>query len=99
MTIDTIPPRSGLPRPVEIAALRAAVSSQTSWRGVMRCLGFSTSRTGRVLRDICDEMGIEYGHFRVIGPDDVSLARVVPAAGSWSEASPADRRPCVARGV
>jgi hypothetical protein len=86
MTIDSIPPRAGLPRPVEIAALRAAVSSQTSWRGVMRCLGFTTSRTGRVLRDICDEIGIDYRHFRVIGPGDASLTRVVPAAGSWSEA-------------
>src|SRR3954466_14181718 len=86
MPNSVISPRPGLPRPVDVTALREAVRSERSWRGVMRELGFTGSRTGRVLREVCDEFGIEYTHFRVIGPDDASLASVVPAAGSWSEA-------------
>jgi hypothetical protein len=53
----------------------------------MRELGFTGSRTGRVLREVCDEFGIEYSHFRLVGPDDGLIARVVPASESWSEAS------------
>src|SRR3954468_9595742 len=78
MTDATVPPRAGLPRPVELTALRDAVADECSWRGVMRRLGFTTSRTGRVLRQVCDEHGIDYAHFRLIGPDDQALMRVVP---------------------
>src|SRR3954454_23293143 len=79
-------PRPGLPRPVDVTALREAVRTQRSWRGVMRELGFTGSRTGRVLREVCDEFGIEYAHFRLVGPDDDLIARIVPAVRSWSEA-------------
>ena len=86
MSNPTVAPRAGLPRPVELAALRAAVSAERSWRGVMRRLGFTTTRTGRVLREICAEYGIDHSHFRLVGPDDASIQRVVPAARSWPEA-------------
>src|SRR4051794_32108512 len=79
-------PRPGLPRPVDVTALREAVRTQRSWRGVMRELGFTGSRTGRVLREVCDEFGIQYAHFRLVGPDDDLIARIVPAVRSWSEA-------------
>jgi hypothetical protein len=39
-----------------------------------------------VLREICDETGIDHSHFRQVGPDDASILRVVPAARSWPEA-------------
>jgi hypothetical protein len=81
-----IAPRTGLPRVVRLAALRDAVGGETSWRGVMRRLGFTTSRTGRVLRQICDEHQIDYSHFRLVGPDDASIVRIIPGASSWAEA-------------
>ena len=52
----------------------------------MRRLGFTSSRTGRVLRSICDDHGIDYAHFRQVGPDDASIVRVIPGAVSWAEA-------------
>lgn len=86
MRTDHIPPRPGLPRPVPVARLRAAVCGQRSWRGVMRELGFTGSRTGRVLREVCDELGIDYGHFRLVGPDDRAFRLVIPRASTWPEA-------------
>src|SRR4051812_39152857 len=86
MRIGVIPPRPGLPRAVAVRSLRDAVRTQRSWRGVMRQLGFTGSRTGRVLREVCDELGIDYAHFRLAGPDDQRIARVVPSVQSWAEA-------------
>jgi hypothetical protein len=86
MNFSVVPPRPGLPRAVDRSELVEAVRTHTSWRGVMRRLGFTTSRTGRVLREICDELGVDYGHFRSIGPDDASIAAVVPASDTWAEA-------------
>jgi len=86
MSDTIVAPRAGLPRPLRVAALREAVRTEKSWRGVMRRLEYTTSRTGRVLREICDEHQIDYSHFRLIGPDDGALAATVPAARSWSEA-------------
>src|SRR3954462_15372349 len=79
-------PRPGLSAAVDVTALREAVRTERSWRGVMRELGFTGSRTGRVLREVCDEFGIQYAHFRLVGPDDDLIARIVPAVRSWSEA-------------
>jgi PD-(D/E)XK nuclease superfamily protein len=86
MRNSVVMPRPGLPRAVDVTALREAVRTERSWRGVMRGLGFTGSRTGRVLREVCDELGIDYAHFRLVGPDDELIARVVPATRSWSEA-------------
>ena len=86
MPTDHVPPRPGLPRAVQVARLRSAVRAERSWRGVMRDLGFTGSRTGRVLREVCDELGIDYGHFRLVGPDDGAFRVVIPAASTWQEA-------------
>jgi hypothetical protein len=86
MLAGAVPAGTGLSRPVPVSDLAAAVAAERSWRGVLRRLGFTTSRTARVLRAACDELGIDYAHFRQITPDDATLRRVVPAARSWPEA-------------
>lgn len=77
--------RPGLPRPVAVEELRAAVRAARSWRGVMRALGFTGSRTGRVLRAICDEHAIDYAHFRHARADVHDLAELVASSSSWDE--------------
>jgi hypothetical protein len=88
MSLDSsvIPARPGLARPVPIEALREAVGTQRSWRGVMRSLGFTTSRTGRVLREICDELGIDYRHFHRSRLDNQAIEDVIRSSTSWREA-------------
>jgi hypothetical protein len=86
MDDTVIAARPGLSRPVRLDELAAAVAAERSWRGVLRRLGFTTSRTGRVLRQACDELGIDYTHFRQITPDDQALRTVIPNACTWSEA-------------
>ena len=51
----------------------------------MRVLGFTASRTGRVLRAVCDESGIDYGHFRQSRVDLRPVAEVVAASTTWEE--------------
>ena len=85
MSSDVIPVRAGLPRAIRRDALADAVRSQHSWRGVMRVLGFTTSRTGSALRAICDELGIDYGHFRQSRVDLRSVAELVRSASTWDE--------------
>jgi hypothetical protein len=82
----TIRARPGLSRPVAVDDLAAAVTAERSWRGVLRRLGFTTTRTARVLREACDELGIDYAHFRRITPDDRALRTVIPSACTWAEA-------------
>jgi len=44
--------------------LRVAVSSNRSWRGVLRAAGRTSPRYGRELKARCDDLGISYEHFR-----------------------------------
>ncbi|HVV76884.1 MAG TPA: hypothetical protein VHC43_12685 [Mycobacteriales bacterium] len=81
-----VAPRPGLARPVSVEVLCEAVAAQRSWRGVMRALGFTTSRTGRVLREICDELGIDYGHFHRSTLDGKPVADIIRSSPSWPEA-------------
>ena len=85
MTSDVIAARPGLPRPIQRGALVEAVAAHRSWRGVMRTLGLTTSRTGRVLRTICDELQIDYSHFRQSRVDLRPLADVVRDCETWDE--------------
>jgi hypothetical protein len=85
MAGEPIAVRPGLPRPVSHDELAAAVAEQRSWRGVMRTLGFTTSRTGRVLRAVCDEVGIDYAHFRQSRVDLRPLPNVVESSKTWEE--------------
>jgi hypothetical protein len=82
---SVIAPRIGLTRPVPVAALREAVAGQRSWRGVLRVLGFTTSRTGRVLKDICDELGIDYSHFNRSKVEMHPVEEVVRSSTTWPE--------------
>lgn len=75
--------RPGLPRAISVAELAEAVHTSTSWRGVMRAFGLTTSRTGRVLRDLCDELAIDYAHFRQSRVDLRSVAAVVSSSATW----------------
>jgi hypothetical protein len=84
-TTRIVPARRGLPRPISLDALRDAVGAETSWRGVMRRLGFTTSRTGQVLRELCDEFGIDYSHFRHGRVDLRPVADVVRTSTTWEE--------------
>ena len=85
MTSDVLAVRPGLPRPIRRDALVEAVAAHRSWRGVMRALGLTTSRTGRVLRSICDELEIDYSHFRQSRVDLRPLPEVVRDAETWEE--------------
>lgn len=82
----TLPARPGLARPLAVPDLMAAVAASRSWHGVMVRLGLTTSRAGRVLHDICDELGIDYSHFRAITPDADTLRQVMGDATTWAEA-------------
>lgn len=82
---ELIPTRAGLPRAISAAALAEAVSESTSWRAVMRLLGFTASRTAPVLRTICDEHGISYSHFRRSRVDLRPVAEVVSTSTTWDE--------------
>ena len=86
MSDALITARPGLSRPVRVDELAAAVAGERSWRGVLRRLGFTTSRTAQVLREVCDEHGIDYAHFRQITPDDRTLRAVIPVVHTWPEA-------------
>ena len=81
-----IGPRVGLPRAVTVADLRSAVAGERSWRGVMRALGFTTSRTGQVLKQVCEELGIDYGHFWGQPPQVDLIEKAVRASTTWAEA-------------
>jgi hypothetical protein len=69
-------------------ALRTAVASTGSWRGVLRALGRrpDNGRAGRRLRARCDRLGINYSHFgRSTRWTDAELRRCVPAATTWAQ--------------
>lgn len=72
------------------ADLRAAIEASTSWRGVMRTLGYATTN-GRVANGIkleAEELGLDTGHFGH-GPKRTWPAKqveeAVQASASWSE--------------
>jgi hypothetical protein len=51
----------------------------------MRALGFTTSRTGRVLRDVCDELGVDYTHFQPRGRQTEFIEEAVRRSSTWAE--------------
>ena len=79
--------RIRLPGGVTEAALREAVAASRSWRGVLRHLGMTAPRTGRVLRSACDELTISYRHFANQWDQipDASLVAAFASATSWDE--------------
>jgi PD-(D/E)XK endonuclease len=72
------------------ADLRAAVQKSTSWRGVMRTLGYATTngRTANGIKLEAEELGLDTSHFGH-GPKRTWPAKqveeAVQASASWSE--------------
>lgn len=77
---------SALPGGVSKDELRAAVAASRSWRGVLRHVGLTSPRYGRRFQRACDELGIDYGHFRNRVFHDDQLREVLATAESWPEA-------------
>lgn len=75
-----------LPGGVSSDELRAAVAATRSWRGVLRYVGLTSPRYGRRFQRACDDLGIDYGHFRNRAFDDDQLRDVLATAESWPEA-------------
>ena len=75
-----------LPGGVTEEQLREAVSRSRSWNGVMRALGLRSSSYGPKLRNACNELDIDYGHFRSILATDARLREVIATCTDWPTA-------------
>lgn len=80
----TLPPREILAS-LDADTLAAAVESCRSWRQVLVKIGLSPNRHARRLRELCDEWGISYAHFRYHAFSDEQLRDVLSSATSWPE--------------
>jgi hypothetical protein len=66
--------------------LASAVTSSTSWRGVLRALGLAGTSSSAIasVRERADRVGLAYGHFTSQrGWTDSDLREAVAAASSW----------------
>lgn len=66
--------------------LRQAVEAATSWRGVMRELGYATTngRTAVILRHRAEQLGLNTGHFRGKRSwSDAELRGAIESAADW----------------
>lgn len=75
-----------LPARVTAEQLREAVASNRSWRAVMRSLDLRSSSFGPKLRNACNELDIDYSHFRSILATDARLREVVTTSTDWPAA-------------
>ena len=75
-----------LPIGVTEVRLREAVAISRSWRGVMRTLGLKSSSDGPKLRNACNELDIDYSHFRSILATDARLREVLTSSADWPTA-------------
>lgn len=76
---------TALPSGVTEEALRRAVQTCRSWRGVLRSLGLGSPRTGRQLRAFCDQRGIDHSHFGSRSWTDEQLRECFGGARSWAD--------------
>jgi len=71
--------------------LRAAVAASTSWREVMRALGFRTTNgyTARRIKSEAEQAGMDTTHFQPRGPrstvTDTSLKAALADAHGWTD--------------
>lgn len=72
-----------LPGSVTEDQLREAVAANRSWRGVMRSLGLKSSSFGPKLRNACNELDIDYSHFRSVLATDTRLREVIANGADW----------------
>jgi hypothetical protein len=75
-----------LPARVTEEQLRTAVAANRSWRGVLRALGLKSSSFGPRLRSACNELEIDYSHFRSILATDARLREVITSSTDWPSA-------------
>jgi hypothetical protein len=80
------PAPSLLPAGVTEEQLRLAVAGSRSWRGVLQHLGLKSSSVGPRLRNACNTLDIDYGHFRSILATDGRLREVITASADWPTA-------------
>ena len=75
-----------LPGGVTEDQLRDAVALSHSWNGVLRELKLRSTSFGPKLRNACNELDIDYGHFRSILATDARLQEVVASSTDWPTA-------------
>ena len=75
-----------LPARVTEQQLRDAVARSHSWNGVLLALDIRSKSVGPKLRNACNELGIDYGHFRSILATDNRLRDVITASRDWPTA-------------
>ena len=75
-----------LPAGVTEQRLREVVAANRSWRGVLRALDLKSSSYGPKLRNACNELDIDYSHFRSILATDTRLREVIGTSTDWPTA-------------
>lgn len=75
-----------LPAGITEERLREVVVANRSWRGVLRALDLKSSSFGPKLRHACNELDIDYGHFRSILATDARLREVITTSTDWPTA-------------
>ena len=75
-----------LPAGISEDQLREVVAGNRSWRGVMRALGLKSSSFGPKLRNACNELDVDYSHFRSILATDSRLREVITTSTDWPTA-------------
>jgi hypothetical protein len=75
-----------LPIGVTEERLRQVVAANRSWRGVMQALGLKSSSFGPKLRNACNALDVDYGHFRSILATDARLREVISTSADWPTA-------------
>lgn len=75
-----------LPGRVTEEQLREVVAVSRSWREVLRALELKSSGYGPKLRNACNELDIDYSHFRSILATDARLREVLTTSTDWPTA-------------
>src|SRR4051794_534978 len=75
-----------LPAGITEQQLRDVVASTRSWNGVLRELKLRSSSYGPKLRNACNELEIDYSHFRSIIATDARLREVITTSSDWPTA-------------
>jgi hypothetical protein len=75
-----------LPERVTEQQLRDAVASSRSWRGVLLALGLKSSSFAPKLRNACNALDVDYGHFRSILATDARLREAISTSTDWPAA-------------
>ena len=72
-----------LPSGVTEDQLRQVVAASRSWRGVLRALGLKSASSGPKVREACNALDIDYGHFGSTVATDTRLREVISLSTDW----------------